>query len=488
MSLLEIAARPPVARDDEPLLPVLLDAAQAFCARHVDPARIDAHGLGELLAPLAEQGWFGLTVPARFGGAGLSLAATARLVAVLAAADGSLGTCVGLHSGLGLHALLHGAAAPLAERVLPDVAVGKRICAFAATEPEAGSDIAGVRTTLSEDGDGYLLQGTKCYVTNGRLAGLVTVLARSPGLGGARAGHTLVVVDPATPGVSRGPEERKLGLKGSSTCTLTFEGVRVPREHVLGELSQGLVHAHAALTWGRALLSAGCLGTARAALEQASAHVADRRQFGRPLLDQPLVQESIADLRADVLAVERVVAFATTAESLALPTLVSKVFSSEVASSVVDRAVQLLGGAGCMEEVGMARRLRDVRVTRIFEGANDVLRLSLASDALRWPALDVEVGDPSFDERLRLLSETLAAVRARWGFRLFTRQALQAHVADALVAMVAALACRVPGDAGEDLAGHAVARRFAEFDRAIAAARAPVDPAHDARVARLARA
>lgn len=454
----------------------IVASVRAFCRARVDSARIDREARidGDLLAAIGEQGFFGLTVPEEYGGIGLSLAAVAPVIAELAAHDGSVSTCVGLHSGLAMHALLHEASPALRARYLPSVAAGRRILAFAATEPGAGSDIASVRTRLRAEGDGLVLRGSKCFVTNGGIAGLVTVLAASPGIGGARAGHTLVLIDPRWPGVHRGVEERKLGLKGSSTITIDFDDVVVPKDHVLGAPSKGLHHAHRALEWGRTLMAAGCLGAARASLAAATAHVTTRVQFGRPLIAFPLVAESIAEMRAEIAAIESTLALVTAQDELAIPSAIVKVLASEGAFRVVDRALQLFGGAGFIEDTGIARRLRDVRVTRIFEGANDVLRLHIASDALRWPL------DPlreSFPELVGVLD----GVRREHGFRLFREQGLQVELADAIIARYAALA-----SAGKrDVDRLARALQLERAEAALLRARAPRDPGRRALIERV---
>ncbi len=461
-----------------PELASILHEVRAFCRARVDAARIDREARidHDLLAAIAEQGWFGLTVPEAHGGIGLSLSSATEVIAELAAHDGSLGTCVGLHSGLAMHALLHEASPALRERYLPAIAAGRRVLAFAATEPNAGSDIASVRTTLTREGDVYRLRGTKCYVTNGGIAGLVTVLARSPGLGGARAGHTLVLVDPRWPGVQRGVEEKKLGLKGSSTITIDLDDVVVPDDHVLGSVSKGLEHAHHALEWGRTFMAAGCLGAARYAVDAAAAHVATRAQFGRPLIEFPLVRLSIAEMRAEVRAIERTLALVCAHDDLAIPSTVVKLLASEGAFRVVDRALQLFGGAGFIEDTGIARRLRDVRVTRIFEGANDVLRLSLASAALAWPIDTLTATHPE-------LGATLSAVRRARGFRMFQDQVLQANLADAIVALFAATALAREEDDVDKLARGIQLERARE---ALQRAAAPADPEREALVARVA--
>lgn len=489
------------AIDEADLLPTILNEVRAFCAEHVDGARIDHDGrLGsDLLGEVAARGWFGLTVPTDFGGAGLSLAGATRVVSELAAHNGSLGTCVGLHSGLALHALLHLGDPKVQARILPEVALGKRIAAFAATEPGAGSDISAVRTTLSEVDGKLLLDGSKCYVTNGGLCSVLTVLARSPGLGGARAGHTLVLVDPRGPGVTRSREENKMGLKGSSTVTIDFEAVEVPRDHVLGELSKGLDHAHQALCWGRTFMAAGCLGSARAAVHDVIEHTRQREQFGRPLARFPLVAESIARIRAEVYAMEATLRLVCAlADSGAgdpmIPSSIVKVLASEGAWNVVDRSLQLMGGTGYIEDAGMARRLRDVRVTRIFEGANDVLRVSLASAALAWPVakLDglsvagrapagLEQQAKDWDASFAKLVSAMRTLKKAWGFRLFEQQAIAAALADGIIALFAALAVleRVGAEAPSELgvARLALSQLLERAESSLLVAVTPRDPA-----------
>lgn len=440
----------------EPRASDLRRAVASFCAAHVDAAQIDREAtIGpDLLARIAEQGWFGLTIPEAHGGLGLGLRDATEVVAELASHDGSLATCVGLHSGLGLHALLHAASDRVRARVLPEAARGARIASFAATEPGAGSDVAAVRTTLAERDGALRLTGSKCFVTNGGTCGLLTVLARSPGLGGARAGHALVLVDPSAPGVRRGREEHKLGLRGSSTITIDLDDVEVPRDHVLGALGEGLGHAHRALEWGRTFLASGCVGTARAALAQAQAHVRARAQFGRPLASFPLVRAALADAAADLHAAESVLRLVTELHALgapiAIPSAIVKVLASETAWRVTDVALQLHGGSGYVEEVGIARRLRDLRVTRIFEGANDVLRLHVGSSLLGWEphrgAAAPLVVHASSDESARAVAATLALrprldeVRAKTSLRLAARQDLQVRIADATIAAYATMA------------------------------------------------
>lgn len=447
--------------DEETVLSSILREVGRYCKKEIDGLAIDKRGaLGtEILEAVAERGWFGLTVPEDHGGAGLSMSAATRVAAELSSYNGSLATCVALHSGLALYSMIYHASPELQARYLPEVVAGERIAAFCATEPNAGSDIGGIKTLLHEQ-DGVLrLRGSKCYVTNGGFAGMLTVVASSPGLGGARSGHTMVIVDPSWEGVHRQAEENKLGLKGSSTITIDFDDVEIPRDHVIGEFSKGLDLAHEALTWGRTFMAAGCLGSAKAAVEEARVHIAERVQFGRTLDQFPLVREQMAAAIADVYTIESVVRlvcdiFDERSGDIALDSTVAKVLASERTWNVIDRGVQLMGGAGFIEETGMPRRLRDVRVTRIFEGANDVLRLHLASATLGWsraglqdiPALAPKLPEPlralgtEFDALAGDVGRGLADIQKKYGFKLFQRQPLQAVMADTIIPTYAMMA------------------------------------------------
>jgi alkylation response protein AidB-like acyl-CoA dehydrogenase len=264
----------------------------------------------------------------------------------------------------------------------------------------------------------------------------------------------MVAVDPSWNGVNRQGEEKKLGLKGSSTITIDFEDVEVPRDHILGEVSKGMDHAHQALTWGRTFMAAGCVGAGVAALEEARTHTAQRVQFGRPIGNFPLVREQTACAIADLYTMESVVRlvcdlYETKKGDIGLDSAIAKVLASEGSWDIVDRCLQLMGGTGYIEEAGMARRMRDMRVTRIFEGANDVLHMHVASSVLGWkpdglkdiPALSARVNGPhgqaakAFDEQMKELAGRMIETRARYGFKLFDRQVLQFSLAEAMMAV-----------------------------------------------------
>jgi alkylation response protein AidB-like acyl-CoA dehydrogenase len=350
-----------------------------FAAAHIDAARIDADKRipPAVLKGLAELGLFGVTLPEAHGGAGLPATTACRAVATLAEADRSVATTVGLHLGLGTRGLVAYGTPEAQARFLPGLASGEHLAAFATTESGAGSDLAAIATRGVLDGEHLRLNGQKIYVTNGALARVLTATVSTPGLGGAERGISVVALDSTSPGVTVLGEEHKLGLRGSSTTTIMLDDARLPLSQVLGVPGKGAEYLAHILSWGRMLLSAGCVGTARKALKLATAHVHERRQFGKPLAAQEVVQRQLSGLATRLFAMRALVEAAARAEAdvptLARLTSSAKVLCSEGAWAICDTSLQLHGGCGYIEDTGVALLLRDARVPRIFEGANDVL-------------------------------------------------------------------------------------------------------------------
>lgn len=331
----------------------------------------------ELLTDLGELGIWGATLPSDHGGSGLSLHAAGSIVASIAQHDRSVATTVGLHLGLGTRGLVALGTPEQKARWMPDLATGATLAAFATTEAHAGSDLTAVRTTAVYQNDTFHISGEKIFVTNGGFAGLLTLAVATPGIGG-RKGHSLFLVTPDDRRVTIGPEEHKLGIRGSSTVSVHLDDVCLPSDRLLGTPGGGMGHVHEILCWGRALMAAGCIGTARAALQAALAHTRERKQFGRTLAQMPVVQEQLATMAASIFAMEAVVRWAALSpESLAIRSLVAKVLCSELSWNCADMCLQLHGGSGFIEDTGIPLLLRDARIPRIFEGANDVLRVHL---------------------------------------------------------------------------------------------------------------
>lgn len=465
-----MSALPPIAGDDV-AGPLAAEVAR-FAKRAIDARAIDHAAVipRDVLRGLAELGLFGLTLPEAFGGAGLSMRAAAQVVAELARFDRSVAVTLGLHLGLGTRGLVKYGTAAQHERYLPSLATGERLAAFATTEPQAGSDLSALATKALATADGALVvNGRKVYVTNGGLAGLYTLAVASPGLGGRERGQSLVLVEKGDAGLTVEAEEHKLGLKGSSTTGLLLEDVTLPATRLLGEpglAAPALAHI---LSWGRTLMSAGCVGTARAALDKVHLQVTSRRQFGRPLAALEVVREQVARLEARTFGMAALVDEVARAddEVLLVRSLAAKVFASEGAWDVVDGALQLHGGLGFIEDTGLALMLRDLRVTRIFEGANDVLLSHLGASELTRPLarpalasqVDVTLAGVATqaDELAKQVEATRQALLARFKVGVF-RQPRWMHQ------LGAACAWREAVDAGVRLAN--VTRRGEDVARA----------------------
>lgn len=453
---------------------LLAAEVRRFGRRHLDATVIERMGRvpDDVIHGLAELGLFGMTLPTEHGGGALSLWGACTVVEELAFWDRSVATLVGLHTGLGTRAIVVHATPEVADAFLPRLATGEAIGAFAATEASAGSDLMSVRTTAKFADDGIVLDGEKSYVTNGRIAGCYTVLART----GARA-HALVVVPRDTLGVSVGAEEHKLGIRASSTVTVSFVQARVPASHVLGCSDGGLEAAYGALSWGRTLMAAGCVGTMRAALDACIAHVTSRAQFRRKLGDFSAVKLRVADVAAMLFACRALVhwaaaALASDGAHAEVLTMAAKVFASERTFEACDATIQLHGALGVLEDVGVARLLRDCRVTRIFEGANDVLLLRIAvarltsharSTRLRASVVaqtELAAECDMFAEQLDSAKNTLRAV---CGATVATKQGVLLHLGRAEVAHAAAVStvlAATPDD--QDVATLAVRRLLRE--------------------------
>jgi len=383
-----VSALPPIVGDDV-AGPLSAEVAR-FAARAIDARAIDqAHAIPKaVLSGLAELGLFGLTLPAEYGGAGCSMRTAAQVVAELARFDRSVAVTLGLHLGLGTRGLVKYGTASQHERYLPSLCTGERIAAFATTEPQAGSDLSALSTKAVETAGGALrVNGRKVYVTNGGLAGLYTLAVATPGLGGRERGQSLLLVERGDAGFSVEAEEHKLGLRGSSTTGLVLDDVTLPATRLLGEPGMAVPALAHILSWGRTLMSAGCVGTVRAALDKVQLQVATRRQFGKPLAALEVVREQVARFEARAFGMAALVDEVARAEGdvLLVRSLAAKVFASEGGWEVVDGAIQLHGGLGFIEDTGLALMLRDLRVTRIFEGANDVLLSHFGASELTKP-------------------------------------------------------------------------------------------------------
>jgi acyl-CoA dehydrogenase family protein 9 len=362
---------------------VLRKVNELLGPRTADFAAWDAAGVlpPEFLEELRRAGLFGLVLPERHGGMGLSATGYARVLQEIAHHDASVAVTLGVHGSIGVRGLLLYGTEEQKARWLPRLATGELVAAFCLTEPEAGSDAAAIRTTAVRDGGGWILDGRKGWVSNGSIAGLFTVFARTAYEGKGQLSAFLVPRD--APGLTVGPPEEKMGIRACSTTRLDLVRVRVPADHVLGEVGKGFKIAMRILNAGRTGLGGGSVGGLKRLIDMALRHTRERRQFGRPLSEFALVRGKLGRMVVDCYAAESVVNLTAGLldrgfEDIAVEAAIAKVCATEALWRGADDALQLAGGAGYMRAFPYERALRDSRVNRIFDGTNDVLRLFIA--------------------------------------------------------------------------------------------------------------
>jgi acyl-CoA dehydrogenase family protein 9 len=334
-----------------------------------------------------------MNVPEEYGGLGLSQTAFAQVYEVLTAIEGSLPVTIGGHSSIGLKGLLLYGTDEQKRKYLPDLASGKKLAAFALTEPGAGSDAASIQSKAVRQPDGtWLLNGQKQWITNGGFADFFTVLAKTPMEvdGKVEEKITAFIVDWGLEGFTRGPEEHKLGIRASSTVSLFFDNVILQADSVLGMQGKGFKVAMHVLNSGRLSVAAGVVGGAKTVLKETTKYAMDRQQFGRPIGEFELIQEKIARMTVDTYVVESM-AYLTAGlidrgdVDYSLESAICKVFGSELGWEIINDGVQLMGGLGYMKEYPFERGLRDARINLIFEGTNEILRLFIALSGMQAP-------------------------------------------------------------------------------------------------------
>ncbi|XP_047403157.1 very long-chain specific acyl-CoA dehydrogenase, mitochondrial isoform X1 [Sciurus carolinensis] len=356
-----------------------------------DPAKNDTLERVEetTLQGLKELGAFGLQVPSELGGVGLCNTQYARLAEIVGMHDLGVGVTLGAHQSIGFKGILLFGTKAQKEKYLPKVASGETLAAFCLTEPSSGSDAASIRSSAvpSPCGKYYTLNGSKIWISNGGLADIFTVFAKTPvtdaATGTVKEKITAFVVERSFGGVTHGPPEKKMGIKASNTAEVYFDGVRVPSENVLGEVGGGFKVAVHILNNGRFGMAATLAGTMKAIIAKAVDHAANRTQFGDKIHNFGLIQEKLARM-AMLQYVTESMAYMLSANmdqgstDFQIEAAISKIFGSEAAWKVTDECIQIMGGMGFMKEPGVERVLRDIRIFRIFEGTNDILRLFVA--------------------------------------------------------------------------------------------------------------
>ena len=334
-----------------------------------------------LFEQMAALGLMGMTAPEEVGGAGADFISYALALMEIAAADGALSTIISIQNSLIVSGLLKDGTPEQQARFLPDLISGKMIGAFALTETDAGSDASAIRTRAEKVEGGYLLNGAKQFITSGRLAGIAIVYAVTDPQAGKR-GISGFIVPTDSEGYSVDKVEHKLGQHASDTCAIRFENLFVPEELRLGAEGAGYGIALSNLEVGRIGIAAQCVGMAQAALEIAVDYARDRTSFGKPIIEHQAVGLRLADQAARLEAARQLVLHAASMKDAGLPCLkeasMAKLVASETAEAVVSAAIQTLGGYGYLEEFGVAKIYRDVRVCQIYEGTSDIQRMVIA--------------------------------------------------------------------------------------------------------------
>ena len=341
----------------------------------------------DVLRKAAEIGLLGVPFPREYGGLGAGETGYCILMEELSRVDTSLATIVGAHIGIGAMALHLGGSQSLKEKYLPDLCAGKKIAAFALTEANAGSDAAAIKLRATREGDSYILDGEKMWITNGPIADMMSVLAITDPALGARGGATAFMVETAWEGFKAGKYEHKMGMHGSPTSAITFDNFRVPQDNVLGQVGLGFVVFMQTLDVGRVSLGAATLGGAQAALQAAMEWARLREQFGRPIAHMQSIQFMVADMAAEIEALRsliyRTAWLVDNGKPFTKEAGMCKLLGSEIGSRCIDRAVQIHGALGYSRDVDVERGFRDARITEIFEGTNEIQRFLIAEQMFR---------------------------------------------------------------------------------------------------------
>lgn len=362
------------------------DFARAEVAPHAQAWDKEERFPKELVPKLAAMGLLGIRIPEEFGGSAMDTTSYAICVEEIAKVDGSLALTVASHNGLGTgHILAFGNDAQK-RRYLPKAATGESLAAWALTEPGSGSDSAGLLTTARRDGDAWVINGTKMFITQGSVGGFCVVLARTNPEASKQKGITAFIVEHGTKGFSTSKHLLKLGCRSSDTAELTFEDVRVSDAQRLGEVDHGFIDTMQILDRGRISIAAMALGLGYGALEMATAYAKDRKQFGKPLADFQAIQWMLADskteLDAAALLTYRAAWLADQGRRYVQEASMAKLFASEAATRACNRALQVHGGYGYTREFNVERHLRDAKICEIGEGTSEVQRMVIAKHVL----------------------------------------------------------------------------------------------------------
>jgi alkylation response protein AidB-like acyl-CoA dehydrogenase len=362
------------------------DFARAEVAPHARKWDEEERFPKELVPKLAELGLLGIRIPEEYGGSGMDTTSYAICVEELAKVDGSLALTIASHNGLGTGHILGFGSEAQKKKYLPKAAKGEWLAAWALTEPGSGSDAAGLRTTARRDGGGWIINGTKMFITQGSVGGFCVVLARTNPDVAKQKGITAFVVEHGTKGFTASKHLEKLGCRSSDTCELTFDEVRVGDEQRVGEVDQGFTDTMKILDRGRISIAAMALGLGYGALDMAVTYAKDRKQFGKPIAEFQAIQWMLADSKTELdaasLLTYRAAWLADQGRRYGQEASMAKLYASEAASRATNRSLQVHGGYGYTREFAVERHLRDAKICEIGEGTSEVQRMVIAKGIL----------------------------------------------------------------------------------------------------------
>jgi acyl-CoA dehydrogenase len=371
---------------------ILLDTLRRFVRDRLIPAEeqlVDRDEIpAAIMAEMREIGLFGLTIPVEFGGLGLTTEEEALTSMEMCRASPAFRSIAGTNNGIGSQGIVIDGTPEQKNKYLPRLASGELIGSFALTEPGAGSDAGSLTTSARRDGNHYVINGAKRYITNAPEAGIFTVMARTDPQSKDARGVSAFIVERNTPGISVGKPDRKMGQRGSHTADVIFDNVRVPAENIIGgNEGVGFKTAMKVLDKARLNIAAVCVGAATRMLEEALTYALQRKQFGQPIAEFQLVQAMLADCQTEIFAARSMTLEAARKRddggNVTMEAACCKYFASEMCGRVADRAVQVHGGAGYMADSPIERFYRDVRLFRLFEGTSQIQQLVIARNMIR---------------------------------------------------------------------------------------------------------
>ncbi|MCC7003294.1 MAG: acyl-CoA dehydrogenase family protein [Gemmatimonadaceae bacterium] len=400
---------PEPSTEERESLTQILDAFRSWAKDTLDPAQLDHDGKfpDAVRQGMAELGLMGLNIPEAYGGFGASTMVFTRVFGEIGAHDAALAVYFGAHQSIGIKGIILFGTEEQKQEWLPRCASGELIGAFCLTEPGSGSDAQAMLTTAVPDGDDYVLNGTKIWISNAGYAGVFTVFAKVPVTidGKEKQRVTAFIVDAHAPGISLGKIEEKMGIKASDTRSVTFENVRVPKRNLLGEVGGGFKIALEILNSGRLGLSAGSSRGTRMMMKTAIEYAKQREQFGRPIGSFEMIQRKIAMAAADCYAADAGWMLCAGmvdkgGVDFSLETAACKIYASELAFRTANEALQIAGGIGYSKEYPYERAVRDSRINLIFEGTNEILRALIALMGLQQPGEELKAVGKAFKDPL----------------------------------------------------------------------------------------